>query len=166
MPISGARAAWWGERERSWAWEPAFSRAVNGGLSSGSRAWTGAQPRCRASQVRAPTTSGPVSPSHCFFWLYQNTAGLRLSEELLSWQRPPWLVILNYALRRCPRIRRAHTCKFISSPNAPRTALPAFMFGDKKTRMWVNRIIATVLLSHTSHNLHAFLTGLVAFKVT
>lgn len=55
------------ERERSRAWEPTFSRAVNGGLSSGSRAWTGAQPRCRASQVRAPTTSGPGSPSHCFF---------------------------------------------------------------------------------------------------
>lgn len=57
------------ERERSRAWEPAFSRAVNGGLSSGSRAWTGAQPRCSASQVRAPTTSGPVSPSHSFLAL-------------------------------------------------------------------------------------------------
>lgn len=126
--------------------------------------------RCPAEMQSFPGTCPnyiwPRFPLSLFFWLYQNTAGLRLSEELLSWQRPPWLVILNYALRRCPRIRRAHTCEFISSPNAPQTALPAFMFGDKKTRMWVNRIIATVLLSHTSHNSHAFLTGLVAFKVT
>lgn len=47
-----------------------------------------------------------------------------------------------------------------------RPSNPAFMFRDKNMWMWVNRIIATLLLSHTSHNSHAFLTGLVAFKVT